>query len=81
MARSLIPQGLRGMGAGSAGADMKFASSVAAFGMILRGSAFKGDADYDKVVGWAKSSLGEDEFNYREEFLRLVRTAKSLSNK
>ncbi len=69
------------MGAGGAGADMKFASSVAAFGMILRGSAFKGDADYDKVIRWAKSSLGEDEFNYRQEFLKLVRTAKSLSNK
>ena len=69
------------MGAGGAGADIKFASSVAAFGMILRGSELKGDADYDKVIAWAKSSLGEDEFDYREEFLKLVRTAKSLSNK
>ncbi len=65
----------------AANVDLKFASSVAAFGMILRGSEFKGDADYDKVIRWAKSSLGEDEFNYRQEFLKLVRTAKSLSNK
>ena len=64
----------------AANADLRFASSVAAFGMILRGSQFKGDADYDKVVRWAKSSLGEDRFNYREEFLKLVRAAKSLDN-
>ena len=64
----------------NANVDLRFASSVAAFGMILRGSQFKGDADYDKVIRWAKSSLGEDEFDYREEFLKLVRTAKSLGN-
>ena len=65
----------------AANVDLRFASSVAAFGMILRGSEFKGDADYNKVIAWAKSSLGEDEFDYRQEFLKLVRVAKSLSNK
>ena len=60
--------------------DIKFAAAVAAFGMVLRNSEFKGDADYDRALDWAKSSLGEDKFGYREEFLKLVRVAKSLYN-
>ena len=65
----------------AANVDLKFASSVAAFGMLLRDSQYKGTADYDTVLRWAKSSLGEDKFNYREEFLKLIRAAKSLENR
>ena len=65
----------------AANVDLKFASAVAAFGMLLRDSQYKGTADYDSVLRWAKSSLGEDEFNYREEFLKLIRAAKSLENR
>ena len=60
--------------------DTKFAAAVAAFGMVLRNSEFKGNADYDRALDWAKSSLGKDKFGYREEFLKLVRVAKSLYN-
>lgn len=65
----------------AANVDLKFASAVAAFGMLLRDSQFKGTANYEQVLGWAKSSLGEDEFNYREEFLGLIRAAQSLGNR
>ena len=65
----------------AANADLRFASAVAAFGMLLRDSQYKGTADYDAVLRWAKSSLGEDEFNYREGFLKLIRAAKSLKNR
>ncbi len=65
----------------AANVDLKFASAVAAFGMLLRDSEYKGTADYEKILGWAKSSLGEDQFNYREEFLKLIRAAQSLEDR
>ena len=65
----------------AANVDLKFASAVAAFGMTLRDSKFKGNADYDKILAWAKSSLGEDEHGYREEFVKIVQAAKSLERR
>jgi Ca-activated chloride channel homolog len=59
--------------------DFKFAASVAAFGMILRNSPYKGSADFMNVLNWATAGKGEDAHGYRAEFLRLVRRAMSIS--
>jgi Ca-activated chloride channel family protein len=56
--------------------DFKFASSVAAFGMILRNSPHRGRATYPAVLEWAQDGLGEDKSGYRQEFLELVKKAK-----
>ncbi len=58
--------------------DFKFAASVASFGMLLRGSAHKGSADFDTVLELAQEGLGRDPHGYREEFLGLVQKAKYL---
>ena len=58
--------------------DLRFAASVAAFGMILRDSPHKGDADLDKVLEWAKSGLGEDRGGLRAEFIQLADQARRL---
>lgn len=58
--------------------DFRFASSVAMFGMILRGSEHKGESNYGSVVDLAKGSRGEDENGYRSEFIRLVELASLL---
>jgi Ca-activated chloride channel homolog len=58
--------------------DFKFAASVAAFGMILRNSPYKGSADFVDVLDWANAGKGEDVHGYRAEFIRLVRRAMSL---
>jgi len=58
--------------------DFRFAASVAAFGMLLRDSQYKGTADYDFILKTAESSRGRDEFGYRKEFVELVRTAQKL---
>jgi Ca-activated chloride channel homolog len=60
--------------------DFAFASAVAEFGMLLRGSEFKGDSSYDYVKKTAKANLGEDKFGFRAEFATLVETAESLDN-
>ena len=58
--------------------DFRFASAVAAYGMLLRDSKFKGQADWQFVLDAAKSSLGEDQHGYRAEFVNLVRQSSLL---
>lgn len=52
--------------------DFQFASAVAGFGMLLRESAFSGDANWDMVSDLGKAGQGVDPFGYRREFLQLV---------
>jgi len=58
--------------------DFKFAASVAAFGMILRDSPYKGTATLVDALSWAKDGLGKDEQGYRTEYIRLLGRAVSL---
>lgn len=58
--------------------NFRFSAAVAEFAMLLRDSAFKGDATYDTVRDLARSAMGEDETGYRLEFLQLVESAKLL---
>jgi Ca-activated chloride channel family protein len=56
--------------------DFKFAASVASFGMILRGSPYKGTATLASVTEWARQGLGNDTGGQRNEFLGLVSRAQ-----
>jgi Ca-activated chloride channel family protein len=58
--------------------DFRFAASVAGFGMLLRDSEYKGDLTYEQVLAWANAAQGKDEFNYRREFIDLIRNAAAL---
>jgi Ca-activated chloride channel family protein len=57
--------------------NYRFSSSVAMFGMLLRGSEFKGTSSYDQVIEQADKSKGNDSEGYKAEFVRLVKTAKT----
>jgi len=61
-----------------ASADFRFASAVAAFGMLLRDSQYKGAYTFDAVIELAGSSRGPDEDGYRAEFIELAKRARSL---
>jgi Ca-activated chloride channel family protein len=61
-------------------ADFRFASTVAAFGMLLCDSAFKGAADWDWVVDSANRSIGTDRLGFRAEFVQLAKKARLLSS-
>lgn len=63
----------------NASENFKFAASVAEFGMLLRGSRYKGQASYEGASELARSSAGADLRGYRTEFVKLVETAKGLS--
>jgi Ca-activated chloride channel family protein len=58
--------------------NFQFASAVAAFGMVLRNSEFKGDASFNNVLALAGKSVGSDTYGYRREFIQLVETASLL---
>jgi Ca-activated chloride channel family protein len=59
--------------------DARFATSVAAFGEILRGGRHTGQFGYDDVLRIAAAARGDDPYGYRSEFLQLVRAAKTAS--
>ena len=61
--------------------DFKFVAAVAEFGMLLRGSQFKGAASYDHVILSATQSRGTDQSGYRAEFIDLVRKAQQLDTR
>jgi Ca-activated chloride channel homolog len=63
----------------NASENFKFAASVAEFGMLLRGSRYKGQSSYDSALQLARASTGADLRGYRKEFVGLVERARSLS--
>jgi len=58
--------------------DLRFASSVAELGLLLRNSDFKQKSDFDQLIARAKASKGADEEGYRAEFIRLAENARDL---
>ncbi len=58
--------------------NLRFAAAVATFGMVLRDSEYKGNANYDLVMQLATQAMEEDEEGYRGEFIRLVEQSRGL---
>jgi Ca-activated chloride channel family protein len=65
-------------GSAEASEDMRFASAVAEFALLLRQSEHKGRASYDQVLALARGARGEDPQGYRAEFIGMVETARAL---
>jgi len=65
----------------NASENIRFAASVAAWGMILRHSEFKGSADLHWVAQTARSAKGADPDGDRAEFVRMVDLSEILEKK
>ncbi|HEX5831122.1 MAG TPA: von Willebrand factor type A domain-containing protein, partial [Gemmatimonadaceae bacterium] len=59
-------------------ADLRFATAVAEFGLLLRDSEFKGSASLEAVLARAEGAVGDDPGGYRADFVRLVRRYQGL---
>lgn len=70
-----------GQGFDRATPDFRFASAVAAFGMLLRDSQFRGAATYGDVIRWAHTVRSGEEPLERAAFIELARAARDLANK
>jgi hypothetical protein len=58
--------------------NLGFAASVAEFGLLLRKSAFKGQATWSSAQHLARRYRGDDPDGYRAEFVRLLDLAAAL---
>ncbi len=58
--------------------DLRFASAVAAWGMLLRDSEYCADFDLDDVAKLARGGVAGDEGGYRSEFIQLVETSRAM---
>jgi len=59
--------------------DTRFATSVAQWGMLLRDSEYKGSTSFEQIIETAGSARGDDGEGYRNEFIRLVKLSRQLS--
>ena len=59
--------------------EAQFATAIAGFGQLLRGSDYLGDWTYDDAITLANAHRGDDAFGYRTQAVQLMRLAQSLS--
>ncbi|OYX50186.1 MAG: hypothetical protein B7Y90_04175 [Alphaproteobacteria bacterium 32-64-14] len=65
----------------SAPESTRFATSVAAYGSLMRGDPYLAKTfSWDQVIELANGAKGKDEFGYRAEFVQLARLAKSAAS-
>jgi Ca-activated chloride channel family protein len=76
-----VPLADRGATFAAADTDFRFAAAVAAFGMILKDSPYRGDATLNWVLDTATASRGQDRGGYRNEFMSLVQKAIALDRR
>ena len=75
----LLSQAVLDRPSASPSANLRFSAAVAAFGMLLRDSEYKGRASWSQVRELAAEARGSDANGYRAEFLDLVRRAEGLT--
>jgi hypothetical protein len=61
--------------------DMRFATSVAGYGLLLGGHEKGSSATYDLVLQLAKDALGEDKNGQRSEFIDWIKKTKNLEER
>ncbi len=59
-----------------ASSDFRFASAVAAFGLLVSDSRYTGDTTRSKALAWASGALTPDPDGLRRDFLSLARKVK-----
>ena len=58
--------------------ELRFAAGVAAYGMVLRDSKYKGSATLDMAYELVGERLSSDNFGYRAQLQELIMMAKEL---
>lgn len=60
--------------------NFKWSASVAQFGMILRDSDFKQNANLNSTISLATQGRGKDELGYRRDFIEMIKNYGSMNN-
>ncbi|MEM6522518.1 MAG: von Willebrand factor type A domain-containing protein [Bacteroidota bacterium] len=61
--------------------NYRWSAAVAAFGMMLKDSDYKGDITYQEIIELAKTAKGNDDHGYRAELIRLMQAGELLASK
>lgn len=61
--------------------NLKFASAIAMYGMMLRESELKGNTSYSSILELANQAKGEDNRGYRQAFIDMVESSQKLSQR
>ncbi len=59
--------------------DMRFATSVAGFGLLLRDSGHKGSLTWHALQAMAEDAVGNHKSRHRQEFLELIGLARKIA--
>jgi Ca-activated chloride channel family protein len=62
----------------NASGNLRFASAVAEFGLLLRQSKYRGQANYPQLIAMARTAAGPDKNGYRKEFIHLAETVEAM---
>lgn len=62
----------------AASPEFKFTAAVAAYGLMLRQSSYRGPLSWDQIRNLALEGKGSDPHGYRTEFLQLLDKARGL---
>ncbi|MFZ1611945.1 MAG: YfbK domain-containing protein, partial [Chitinophagales bacterium] len=65
----------------NASENFKWSAAVAEFGLIIRNSKFKSNADLIQVNQLAESAIGNDRNGYRADFLVMLEQYKKMSGR
>ena len=57
---------------------MNFAAGIAAYGLSLRDSEYKGTASISMALDLVQGSLGEDKYGLRAQFVDLLKKASKM---
>lgn len=66
----------KGVSFGNASEDMRFAASMAALGMYIRNSAYKGTVNLEAIKQWASAAVSFDPNGYRAKHLGFLNKLK-----
>ena len=61
--------------------EFSFAAGVAAYGMLLRESPYKGEATYVMARELAEEGLEFDQYGYRADFVDVIKAAETIASK
>ncbi len=78
---ALLQQPVKDGEAGAMSLNFKLAASVAEFGMLLRNSAYLGDASYVDAKRMASEAGADDKEGYRKELVQLMQKAAKIGEK
>jgi Ca-activated chloride channel family protein len=60
--------------------DFRFASAVAEFALLLKGSDYAGEANFPALIERARAAKGVDEEGYRAQFVQLAELAEAMTH-